>query len=151
MFFTMQFVNIMKALRVAAQTLRPHAERPEGPINLGGPALRALPQHGVMDMADSSIDLVRQEEAQAETVAREAAAKAAAIVDEAHDKAVKQAADAEDTARAAAVDKLAGAHTASQKTLDEALNSLSGEMEALENKARAAQPKAVEMILKALA
>ena len=102
-------------------------------------------------MAQSSIDTVRETEVKAEETLRAAAQQAAGIVDDAHTEAVKLAHQAEDAAKKKAADAVAAAHQASQQQLEKAAQELSGEMQALRDKALANQPKAVQMILDALA
>lgn len=98
-------------------------------------------------MAENAIDLVRAAEAEAEQIARDATQQSTEILSTAEAEAARIAAQTEDTARTQAEKQVADAHAASQKMLDEALLGLSDEMDALAQKARAAQPKAVQMIL----
>lgn len=102
-------------------------------------------------MAENSIDLVRAAEAEAEQIARDAAQQSAEILNSARREAAELAARAGDAALADAERQVAAAHAASQTALDEALQGLTAEMDALAGKARAAQPKAQQMILDALA
>ncbi|MGD9560163.1 MAG: hypothetical protein AB7V55_06130 [Oscillospiraceae bacterium] len=102
-------------------------------------------------MAENPIELVRQAESEADETLRTAAQQAEQMVDDAHGEVVRLARTAEDDARRAAADKIAEAHKASQRALEEAMAGLDGEMVALQEKARAAQPKAIEMIIDALA
>lgn len=102
-------------------------------------------------MADHSIELVREAELKAEETLRAATQQAAQIVDEAYEKAVQQENAAEDEANNTALEQVAAAHKNSQKTLEQAMTDLNGEMEALADKARQNQVQAVMSILRAMA
>ena len=101
-------------------------------------------------MALDAIEAVRTAEVNAEESIREASQKAAQIVGDAENEAVQIQNEAEDKARHDAEGKLAAAHEASKKLLEEAGSALDAEMTALAEKARANQGEAVRVILAAL-
>lgn len=104
-----------------------------------------------MILAETSIELIREIEQEAEETVRNASREAAQIVDDAQNEAIKLGTEAEDKARAGAAEKVAAAHQASQKILEQALADLTGEMEELAAKARVHQEIAVKQVLEALA
>lgn len=101
-------------------------------------------------MAENSIEQIRAAEQKADEVLKAAAAEAKRLVDEARKTAAEQDALAEDAARQKAADGADAAQKAGQAALEQSLQSLEGEMNALKDAARGNQPKAVEMILEAL-
>lgn len=114
------------------------------------PAGPGISSSEVVNLAESSIDLVRKAEDGAEATARAALREAARIVEEANARAAKLASDEAAAAREKAAQEVAAARAASQKALEAAGQSLLGELEALAETARAAQPAAIEKILAAL-
>lgn len=101
-------------------------------------------------MAKNSIEAVREAESKAEEITRAAAQESAVIVDEAQNKAILMENEAEDAARGKAADNIAAAHKESQKALEDSMEALNGEMQALCNNARKHQSDAIKMILASL-
>lgn len=101
-------------------------------------------------MAESSIDQVRQEELKAEETLRLASQRASEMVDAAETEAARLATQAEEAAETRAAGQVAEAHRQSQQVLQQALEGLSSDMDALAEKARAAQPQAIDVLVKAL-
>lgn len=102
-------------------------------------------------MAENAIDLVRQAETHADDTLNAAAKKAAAITRKARQDAQELLEVAQGAAQDDAAKALAAAHAESAKELEDMQVSLNEDMDELASKARSAQPKAVQMILDALA
>ena len=101
-------------------------------------------------MAENSIEQVRNAETEAEEIAKKASAQAEEIIALAQDKAEKLHKDTEDEIAGNTAAELNAARTAGQAQLQKAQAGLSGELEALADRARKAQPKAVQLIVDAL-
>lgn len=99
----------------------------------------------------SSIDAIRGAEVKAEELVKNAAEEAMKIIDEAHAEATKLQIEAESAAKDKAALAVGAAHERSQEMLEKSMAEFSDEMRALREKAAAAQPRAVKIIVDAIA